>query len=229
MNASFMNAKNMSAGNMSDRAMIGQPKVYVVDDDQQACKAVLTLVQTMGMPAESFSSAEAFLAAYDGHRPACLVTDVRMLGMSGLELQEQLIELGISISVVVLTAFASTPTTVRAMRNGALTLMEKPCDDDLLWEAIRTGIAADAQNCQHEKRQEAVQQRLDSLTSKEREVLEYIVAGDANKVIAGKLDVSVRTVENHRQKIFHKMKADSLAELVRLAMTAGVIADVRNH
>jgi len=213
---------------MSDRTMSSQPKVYVVDDDQQASKAVLTLVQTMGMPAESFASAEEFLAAYDGHRPACLVTDVRMLGMSGLELQEQLNELGISISVVVLTAFASTPTTVRAMRNGALTLMEKPCDDDLLWEAIRTGIAADQQNCELDQRRVVIKQRIDSLTRKEREVLEYIVAGHANKVIAGKLDVSVRTVENHRQKIFHKMKADSLAELVRMALAVGVLSDSHN-
>jgi len=210
---------------ISDNATSGQPKVYVVDDDQQACKAVLTLVRTMGTPAESFPSAEDFLASYDGHRPACLVTDVRMLGMSGLELQEQLIELGISISVVVLTAYASTPTTVRAMRNGALTLMEKPCDDDLLWEVIRTGITADEKNWRLETRRVAIQQRLDSLTSKEREVLEFIVDGDANKVIAGKLDVSVRTVENHRQKIFHKMQADSLAELVRMAMMVGVISE----
>lgn len=205
-----------------------QPKVYVVDDDQLACKAVLTLVQTMGLAVESFNSAEAFLAAYDDHRPACLVTDVRMLGMSGLELQERLNELGISISVVVLTAYASTPTTVRAMRNGALTLMEKPCDDDLLWEAIRTGIATDEQNWELQQQRDAIKQRLESLTPKEREVLDYIVAGNANKVIANRLDVSVRTVENHRQKIFQKMQALSLAELVRMSLTVGVISDSQN-
>jgi len=208
--------------------MSRQPKVYVVDDDQQACKAVLALVQTMGLPAESFASAEEFLDAYDDYRPACLVTDVRMLGMSGLELQERLNELGVTISVVVLTAFASTPTTVRAMRNGALTLMEKPCDDDHLWEAIRTGIAADEQNWKLEQRRVTIQQRLDSLTPKEREVLEYVVAGNANKVIANRLDVSIRTIENHRQKIFQKMQALSLAELVRMALTVGVISDSRN-
>jgi len=203
--------------------------VYVVDDDQQACKAVLTLVQTMGLPAESFASAEEFLETYNGHRPACLVTDVRMLGMSGLELQERLQELGITISVVILTAFATTTTTVRAMRNGALTLMEKPCDDDLLWEAIRAGLASDQQNWEQELRQSGLQQRLDLLTPKEREVLELIVAGDANKMIASKLDVSVRTVENHRQKIFQKMQAQSLAELVRMALTLGVLTDSQNH
>lgn len=208
--------------------MTTSAKVYVVDDDQQACKAVLTLVQTMGLEVESFASAEDFLAAYDGHRPACLVTDVRMLGMSGLELQEHLNKLGITLSVVVLTAFANTNTTVRAMRNGALTLMEKPCDDDLLWESIRAGIAADQQNWQLEQRTSDIQERLATLTPKEREVLEHIVAGEANKVIANRLDVSVRTVENHRQKIFQKMKAASLAELVRLALTAGVITDYPN-
>ncbi|MCG8448362.1 MAG: response regulator [Pirellulales bacterium] len=205
--------------------MNDQSTIYVVDDDQQSRKAVLALVQAMGVPALSFASAEEFLEAYDGHRPACLVTDVRMLGMSGLELQERLNELGISISVVVLTAFASTSTTVRAMRNGALTLLEKPCDDDELWEAIRVGLAADKKNAQLERRRSDVRERLELLTLKEREVLEYSVSGDANKVVAHKLGVSVRTVENHRHRIFQKMQADSLAELVRMALTAELAAE----
>ncbi len=217
---------NDSAKNDNSAKM--QPKVYVVDDDQQACKAVLTLVQTMGLPAESFSSAEDFLAAYDGYRPACLVTDVRMLGMSGLELQERLNELRISISVVVLTAFATTPTTVRAMRNGALTLMEKPCGEDQLWEAIRSGILADQENWQQEQERLTIQQRLDTLTPKENEVLEFVVGGHANKVIANRMDVSVRTVENHRQHIFQKMQANSVAELVKMAMLAGIASNSRN-
>jgi two-component system response regulator FixJ len=205
--------------------MMDDAIVYVVDDDQQARKAVLTLVRAMGVRGEGFSSAEEFLTAYDGHRPACLVTDVRMLGMSGLELQERLNQMGVTMSVVVLTAFASTPTTVRAMRNGALTLMEKPCGDDELWDAIRTGLGADVQNCEVERRRESILEKLESLTPKERQVLEFIVAGDANKVVARKLDVSIRTVENHRHKIFHKMGADSLAELVRLSLTAGIVAE----
>jgi len=205
--------------------MMDEAIIYVVDDDQQARKAVLTLVRAMGVRAEGFSSAEEFLSAYEGHRPACLVSDVRMLGMSGLELQERLNQMGVTMSVVVLTAFASTPTTVRAMRNGALTLMEKPCDDDELWDAIRTGLAADVQNCELERRRESILQKLESLTPKERQVLEFIVAGDANKVVARKLDVSIRTVENHRHKIFHKMGADSLAELVRISLTAGILVE----
>jgi len=205
---------------MSDELKKINSKIYVVDDDQQSRKAVLTLVQAMGVPAESFASAEEFLKDYDGHRPACLVTDVRMLGMSGLELQERLNELGITMSVVVLTAFASTHTTVRAMRNGALTLMEKPCDDDELWDAIRLGLSTDLLNWEADRKRSELQQRIDALTPKERQVLDCIVAGDANKVVARKLDVSVRTIENHRHKIFQKMAADSLAELVRMALTA---------
>ena len=205
--------------------MNDNPIVFVVDDDDQVRKAVVTLVSAMGVKAEGFASAEAFLESYEGQRPACLVTDVRMLGMSGLELQEKLRGKGIHLSVVVLTAFATTPTTVRAMRNGALTLMEKPCQDDELWDAIRAGLASDVKNWEEERRRDSIQERLKSLTPKERQVLQYIVAGDANKVVARKLDVSIRTVENHRQKVFQKMGADSLAELVRHSMTAGVLIE----
>ena len=210
---------------VTDEIQIENATIYVVDDDQQARKAVLTLVQAMGLPVECFASAEAFLDAYDGRRPACLVTDIRMLGMSGLELQEQLNKLGIPIPVIVLTAFANTPTTVRAMRNGALTLMEKPCNDDELWDAVRTGLIADQKSWIDEQQTIDVRERVDSLTPKEREVLGHIVAGDANKTVAKKLDVSVRTIENHRHKIFQKMKADSLAELVRMSLTAGIVSE----
>lgn len=205
--------------------MIDNAIVFVVDDDDQVRKAVMTLVSAMGVATEGFASAEDFLEAYEGQRPACLVTDVRMLGMSGLELQEQLRDKGVNLSVVVLTAFATTPTTVRAMRNGALTLMEKPCQDDELWDAVRTGLASDVKNWESEQHRDSIHQKLDSLTPKERQVLQFIVAGDANKVVARKLDVSIRTVENHRQKVFQKMGADSLAELVRYSMTAGVLVE----
>ncbi len=200
--------------------------VYIVDDDEQVRKAVMALVEAMGMSCESYSSAEEFLSAYEGRRPACLVTDVRMLGMSGLELQERLVDQGHSMSVIVLTAFATTPTTVRAMRNGALTLMEKPCNDDELWDAVRRGLATDRENYDLEQQRTSLKQRLEELTPKEREVLDLMIAGDANKVIARKLDCSIRTVENHRQKVFQKMQADSLAELVRMAVAMGIVPNL---
>ncbi len=200
--------------------------VYIVDDDEQVRKAVMALVEAMGVSSESYPSAEEFLRAYDGRRPACLVTDVRMLGMSGLELQERLLDKGLSMSVIVLTAFATTPTTVRAMRNGALTLMEKPCNDDELWDAVRRGLTTDRENYDLEQQRSNLKQRLDELTPKEREVLDLMIAGDANKVIARKLDCSIRTVENHRQKVFQKMSADSLAELVRMAVAMGIVPNL---
>lgn len=200
--------------------------VYIVDDDEQVRKAVMALVEAMGVSSESYPSAEEFLRAYDGRRPACLVTDVRMLGMSGLELQERLMDLGLSMSVIVLTAFATTPSTVRAMRNGALTLMEKPCNDDELWDAVRRGLATDRENYNLEQQRSSLKQRLGELTPKEREVLDLMISGDANKVIARKLDCSIRTVENHRQKVFQKMAADSLAELVRMAVAMGIVPNL---
>jgi FixJ family two-component response regulator len=196
-----------------------EPVVYVVDDDVQALRAVTTLVEAMGLPTFGYNSAEEFLTAYDGRRPACLVTDVRMLGMSGLELQEELARRGVNISVVVLTGFATTAGTVRAMRNGALTLLEKPCRDDELWEAIRNGLAADREAVVEEQAREETRRRFESLTPKEREVLTLISAGDANKIVARKMNVSLRTVELHRQSVFTKMGADSLAELVRMVVS----------
>lgn len=199
--------------------MTTPPVIFVVDDDDLARNAVIALVAAMGIETQGFASAEDFLAAYDGRRPACLVTDVRMLGMSGLELQEELQRRGETIPVIVLTAFANTPSTVRAMKNGAVTLLEKPCRDDELWEAVRDALASDRQTLAVEQSQADVRARLESLTAKEREVLDCITAGDANKVVARKLKCSVRTVELHRRSVFHKMKADSLAELVRMVVT----------
>jgi FixJ family two-component response regulator len=142
-----------------------------------------------------------------------------MLGMSGLELQEELVRRGVNISVVVLTGFATTAGTVRAMRNGALTLLEKPCRDDELWEAVRNGLAADREAVAEEQAREETRRRFESLTPKEREVLALISAGDANKIVARKMNVSLRTVELHRQSVFTKMGADSLAELVRMVVS----------
>ncbi len=192
--------------------------VYVVDDDGPSRKAVTTLVDAMGLESRSFEAAEDFLAAYDGHRPACLVTDLRMRGMSGLELQEEVRRRAVGMSVVVLTAFASTPSTVRAMRNGAVTLLEKPCRDEELWEAIRDGLAAAQRAAAGEDRRNDLRRRLQLLSPRERTVLDCMWAGDANKVIARKLGVSVRSVEMYRHGVFEKMGATSLAELVRMAV-----------
>ncbi|MAT71313.1 MAG: DNA-binding response regulator [Planctomycetaceae bacterium] len=197
-----------------------QSIVYVVDDDDMSCKSVVALVGAMGLDARGFSSAEQLLEALPLERPACVVTDLRMVGMSGVELQEELARRNINMPVIVMTAFATTQVTVRAMRNGAVTLLEKPCNENELWEAIRDALAADREACQREEQLADIQERLKSLSDKEQAVMECMIAGDANKVAARKLDVSIRTIENHRRKVFEKMGADSVAELVRMVMEA---------
>ncbi|MCY2988955.1 MAG: response regulator [Planctomycetota bacterium] len=196
--------------------MFSHAIVYIVDDDLAARESVAALVGEMGVTAQTYASAEEFLQAYHGHRPGCLVTDVRMLGMSGVELQEQLAHDGISLSVIVLTAYANTPLTIRAIKQGAVTLLEKPCRDQELWDAIRTALKEDVEKSQRDQRRADIRRRLDTLTSAERRVLERMVAGDSNKVMAKRLGVSVRTVEVRRSGVFQKMHSDSLAELVRM-------------
>ncbi|HUT87938.1 MAG TPA: response regulator [Thermoguttaceae bacterium] len=200
--------------------MSSEPTVFVVDDDPQGRKSVCALVRSMGIPAESFASAEEFLEAYLQERPGCLVTDVRMFGMSGLELQEELKRRNVLLPAVVLTAYARTPITVRAMKAGAVTLLEKPYDDDDLWDAIRAALTEDsASRADHQQRRK-IRDRIARLTPAERKVMDMMVQGKANKAIAHELDISVRTVENRRREVFAKLQADSVAQLVRLAIEA---------
>ncbi len=196
--------------------------VFVVDDDRQARESVCALVRSLGLRAESFASAEEFLAAFTPDLAGCLVTDVRMLGMSGVELQQKLNEAGAPLPVIVLTAYARTPLTVKVMQQGALTLLEKPYEEDDLWDAIRKALAQDTNRRQQHEHVERIRGRLASLTDKEREVLDGIVAGKPNKNIARELDVSIRTVENRRRDIFAKTQTDSVAELVRMVIDAEV-------
>lgn len=194
--------------------------VFVVDDDAQSRKSVCALVRSMKLRAEPFASAEEFLADYQEDQPGCVVTDVRMLGMSGLELQEELTRQNIPLPVVIMTAYARTPLTVRAIRGGAVTVLEKPCHDDELWDAIRKALAQDAASrSEHERRRE-LRQRIASLTPIERKVLDLVVQGKPNKVIAMELDVSLRTIESRRKDVYEKTRVNSVADLVRLVIDA---------
>ncbi len=206
--------------------MSGNEVVYIVDDDAAARDAVSALIGEMGVAAKTYASAEDFLSDYDGHRPGCLVTDVRMLGMSGVELQEKLASDGITLSVVVLTAYADTRTTIRAIKGGAVTLLEKPCRDQELWDAIRTALLEDGKRSRREGQIAELHRRIQSLAPGERKVTERIVRGDSNKRMAKRLGVSVRTIEVRRHNIFKKLQADSVAELVRMYLDAFPDADL---
>jgi FixJ family two-component response regulator len=204
-----------------EAVMTDQATVFVVDDDEQARHSVCALVQSMGLRAQAFASAEEFLASDVSNQPGCLVADIRMRGMSGLELQEELRRRAVWLPVVVLTAYARTPLTVRAMQAGAVTLLEKPYENEDLWDAIRRALAVDAASRAAISHRQELRARLERLTSAERAVLDLIVAGKPNKAIAQRLDVSLRTIENRRRDVLQKLEVESVAELVRLVIEAG--------
>lgn len=195
-------------------------RVYVIDDDEDARDSMTALLRDATIETIAFASAEEFLRAYGGHRPACVVTDLRMDGMSGQDLLDELHRRGIAIPALVITAHADTPTTVQAIRSGAQTLLDKPCRESDLWEAVQRALDSDRQALADEARRADVRRRLDSLTPAETMVLDRVLAGDPNKVIASKLDIAVRTVEARRQSIYQKLKADSVAEIVQLVVLA---------
>lgn len=198
--------------------MPNAPTIFVVDDDAQACKSVCALASSMRLAAEPFSSAEDFLHRYVPGRSGCLVTDVRMPGMNGLDLQEELRRRGIRLPVIVLTAYAKTPTTVRAIKAGAVTLLEKPYADNDLWDAIRCALAEDAAGKADEDRFARIRARIAQLTPGERQVMDLIIEGLPNKRIATALDLSLRAVERRRHFVFAKLQVNSAAELARIVV-----------
>lgn len=198
---------------------MSDPLVYVVDDDATSRESICALVESMNIPTRSFDSGESLLASFNGGEHGCVVTDVRMSGMSGVELQEHLRQRGYDIPTVVVTAYATTPVTVQAMQNGAITLLEKPYNDQALWDAIRQALAEDQARREKSSKVSEQMAKLDSLTSDERKVLDGILAGKPNKTIASELDVSVRTVESRRHNVFKKTETESIAELVRFVMS----------
>jgi two-component system, LuxR family, response regulator FixJ len=200
--------------------MPDETTVYIVDDDPDARDSVQALVSSMGIREESFPSAEEFLESYCAGAPGCLVTDVRMLGMSGLELQDELKKRSIFLPVIVLTAYARTATTIRAVKAGAVTLIEKPYEEDELWDAIRRALAEDCRNRARHEYLNEIRLRLAELTAAERRVMDLVVEGIPNKAIAARLDVSLRTVEAQRQAVFRKMEVDSVAALVKQVVQA---------
>ncbi|HET6327622.1 MAG TPA: response regulator [Planctomycetaceae bacterium] len=196
-----------------------QPTVYVVDDDQATRKSLRWLVETLGVPVQTFHSGVSFLDSYDPSQPGCLVLDVMMAGMTGLELQKELNERKIQIPVIVLTGYGDVPTAVRALKNGAVEFLEKPFDGEVLLEQIRRALGIDADRRRERDASEVVRLRLAKLTPREREILKLVVDGLSSKEIATQLEVSFKTVEAHRAKIMRKMEANGVAQLVRMVVT----------
>lgn len=195
-----------------------EPTVFVVDDDDGVRKGLDLLLRSVGLNVEVFSGAPEFLEEYNPDRPGCLVLDVRMPGMSGLELQERLKTEQIDIPIILLTGHGDVPMAVRAVQAGAVDFIEKPFREQVLLDRIQQALLLDAQRRQNRAQRAGVASRLANLTPREREVLRLVVSGKHNKSIAADLGVTVKTIEFHRSKIMEKTQADSVAELVRLVM-----------
>lgn len=200
-----------------------EPVVFVVDDDEAVRSSLKFLLQSAGLSAAVFASAAEFLHNYHPDQPGCLVLDSRLPGMSGLELQQQLTATGVRIPVIIVTGFGDVPNAVQAMRAGAVDFIEKPYDDAALLERIRQAIELDRRERTIRANRGEIMARLATLSSREREVMDRVVSGLANKSIAGELGISIKTVEAHRARVMEKMRAESLAHLVRL--TAEIVGD----
>ena len=195
-----------------------KPTVFIVDDDAAVRDSLKFLMRSVGHAVETFASAQEFLDAYRDDRPGCLVLDIRMPGVSGLELQEQLVERHSIVPIIFITGHGDVPMAVEAMQAGAMDFIQKPFRDQDLLDRINQALEKDAGNRQALRESNAIRERLAALTPREREVMDLVVHGKANKVIAGDLDLSQRTVEIHRARVMEKMQAASLAHLVRMVL-----------
>ncbi|MHB8078305.1 MAG: response regulator transcription factor [Candidatus Krumholzibacteriia bacterium] len=198
------------------------PLVYIVDDDASLRTALRRLLRSVGIEAEAFASAPEFLAHTRADRPGCVVLDVRMPRMSGLELQQAFAEAGIELPIIFVTGHGDVEMSVRAMKAGAVDFLQKPFHDQDLLDAIQRAIDGDRRRRTRQAEEAAIRRRYDTLTPREQEVLAHIVTGALNKQVAGTLGTSEKTIKVHRARIFTKMQAESLAELVRLAARLGI-------
>jgi two-component system, LuxR family, response regulator FixJ len=194
------------------------PSVFIVDDDEAVRSSLRLLVKSIGLNAVIMGSAQEFLAGYDPMQPGCLILDVRMPGMSGLELQQQLNLRGAVIPVIFITGHGDIPMAVEAMQQGAFDFLQKPFRDQDLIDRVQRALDSDRKNRVELSQRARIRERRDSLTPREREVLALVTSGKANKVMAADLGLSQRTVEIHRASVMEKMDASSLAQLVRMMM-----------
>jgi FixJ family two-component response regulator len=199
-----------------------EPIVFLIDDDPSARRGLTRLVRAAGMNAESFASAEDFLASGKYAGPGCIVLDVRMPDMTGPELQEELSNVECSMPIIFLSAHGDVPTTARAMKKGAVDFLTKPVDRDDLLEAIRVSLARDAENHAQRAKNASIHERIKMLTPREHEVMTYVITGMLNKQIAAAMDISEETVKIHRGRVMQKLRIDAVAELVRLCDKAGI-------
>ncbi len=198
------------------------PTVFVIDDDEQMRASMTYLIESFDLPVEAYESAQAFLEQFDPDRPGCVVCDVRMPGMSGLELQDRLRAAGSTLPMIFMTAFGDVPSAVRAMRNGALDYLGKPVGGRALLDRVRQAVLADRAGRSGRAERAEIGRRLARLTRRELEVLAVVLEGLSSKEIASRLVVSFKTVESHRSKIMKKMEAPNVPQLMRMIQLHGL-------
>ncbi len=193
--------------------------VFVVDDDPAVRNSLSWLIETVGLPVQTFASAAEFLAGYDGQTPGCVVLDVRMPGMNGLELLATLRSSGSSVPVIVVTAYGNIPMAVRAIKGGATEFLEKPVNDQVLLDHIQHAVAVDVENHKLRESHNELCRRAERLTAREREVMDLVVSGMSNREMADKLGISTKTVEAHRSRILAKMEARNVLHLLQMNLS----------
>lgn len=203
--------------------MPSSPVVHVIDDDDAARDSLSFLLSTDQIEVRSYETAPAFLSIAKTVSDGCVITDVRMPGMTGIELLKRLREMGNDVPVIVITGHGDIPLAVEAMKYGAVDFFEKPYDDDALLTAVKSALNRQQGAAQKAADRAELNERLATLSNRERQVLEGLVAGKPNKIIAFDYEISPRTVEIYRANVMTKMQATSLSELVRMAMMAGIL------
>ena len=195
------------------------PTVFVVDDDVEVRNALKLLLESVGLPVICYASAVEYLEAFDESLPGCLVVDIRMPGMSGLDMQEKLADYPIHPPVIIITGHGDVPMAVRAVQAGAVDFIEKPFRDQILLDSVHRAIEKDAERRGEASRKSEIRDHLDQLTPREREVLDLVISGMRNKNISEQLGITLSTVEAHRSRVMEKMQADSLSHLMRMMLT----------
>jgi FixJ family two-component response regulator len=220
----------MAAGNFgSDPVSAAEPLVFIVDDDRSFCEALQRLLATVGLKARMFGSAQEFMNTKRPDVPSCLLLDVRLPGLSGLDLQRELATTEPPTTIVFMTGYGDIPMTVQAVKAGAVEFLTKPFRDQQLLDAVQQAIDRDRMVRQQRTELAELRQRFESLTQREREVMALVVTGLLNKQIAAELRSSEATVKAHRAQLMHKMRAKSLAQLVRIADRLGLSSPRTNR
>ncbi len=199
--------------------MSEQITVFIVDDDEEVRDSLKLLIESVGLEAETYDSAQSYLESFDGSRAGCLILDVRMRGMSGLTLQEQLSKKSICPPIIIITGHGDVQMAVRAVKAGASEFLEKPFNEQELLDSIHVAIERDAEQRGRASRLAEIQSKVDNLTDREKQVMELIVTGMQNKNIASELHISQSTVEAHRSKVMDKMEARTLSDLMRMIIS----------